>query len=419
MPPIQEMLQGLYNTTLDFFDLRNLAVPGASDSELFARQQLDTTGNDRRLRASDPSPMRRGLETQLARSQAEVVKLQERCAALERALKGTREVLQAREAELDRLRKLECSSTSAWSGNGSIMLEEQQARSRSNDLFMTRTDNWSGSSIIQAVCDINSELIGFSSAAIELSTFESRTDASTQAMQETDTRLGPHIVKMLEAWPTGSDPTLVGLVLQAGVATCVARAVSAFALGLPAKAETTLSQVYSHIFFSEPQPTSARWRALTHRHVHTLYPGLAEYALEELKETIYRWAADILLAVGAESMSRQWIRDTFGQQITRIAKSVLAFAKLCKEGIMSTNFDIVIIESGQTFDERVMVDLFDPQSGEGDTSHPQGVVLATTELGLRRMTRRTVGDESGTVEHQVLLRPKVLLESVLSTSFVS
>ncbi|KAJ7067015.1 hypothetical protein C8F01DRAFT_1120000 [Mycena amicta] len=401
MPPIgvQAMLQGLYNTTLEFFDLGTPGRPAGESIESLTSDQLDPT-----------EPMRRGLETQLARSQAEVIRLQERCAALEKALKGTREVLQAREAELER--------RGQWAGNGSMMmLEEQQARSQSSELFLTRTDSWSGASVIQAVCDINSELIGFSSSAIELS-FERRTDASSQAMQDTSARLGPNIARVLEAWPSGGDPTLVGLVLQAGIATCIARALAAFALGLPPKAETTLSQVYSHIFFAEPQPTSARWRALTHRHVHTLYPGLAEYSAQDLTETITRWASDILLAVGAES-SRKWIRETFGEQIGRIVKSVLAFAQLCKEGIMSSNFDMVLIEGNQPFDERVMVDVFEGPQGDGR------LVLATTELGLRRMTRKTVGgggmdDDggAGTVEHQVLVKPKVLLDSVLSTTFI-
>ncbi|KAF7316792.1 CRAL-TRIO-N domain-containing protein [Mycena chlorophos] len=236
MPPnaMQAMLQGLYHSTLDFFDLRNPVAPeglAADSTDSFtspASNQLDPSG-DRRFRGSrgSPSPMRRGLEAQLARSQAEVARLQERCSNLERALK-------ARDAELERLKKA--------TGRGPVILDEQQARSRSSELFMTRTDSLSGSSIVQAVSDINSELIGFSSSAIEMVAFESRTEASAQAMQDTGTRLGPNVVRLLEAWPTGSDPTLVGLVLQAGIATCIARAVSAFALGLPTKTETTLTQ---------------------------------------------------------------------------------------------------------------------------------------------------------------------------------
>ncbi|KAF7327660.1 CRAL-TRIO-N domain-containing protein [Mycena kentingensis (nom. inval.)] len=406
------MLQGLYHTTLEFFALRNLFPPeGQPEDEIdqFTRYQLDP--HARRFPDSDSSSMRRGLESQLARSQAEVVRLQERCVALERALKGTREVLEAKEAELARLRRSETPRPDSGQWR-SMVLEEEQARRRSTEVFMTRTDALPGQQMVQAVLDLNSEIIQFATSAIELCTFEARTDASTQAIQDTRTRLGPNIARILEAWQTGNDPTLVGLALQACIATCIARAVGAFALGLPTKAETTLSQVYSHIFFSEPQPTSARWRAITHRHVHTLYPGLAEYSAEELKETMCRWSADILLAAGAESMSRLWVKETFGDQVGRMVRAVLAFSKHCKEGILSSNFDMVVIEGNQVFDGRVMVDLFEQSEGG------EGVrVLATTELGLRRMTRRTEREdaaEEGTVEHSVLVKPRVFTENALA-----
>jgi hypothetical protein len=75
---------------------------------------------------------------------------------------------------------------------------------------------------------------------------------------------------------------------------------------------------------------------------------------------------------------------------------------------MSTNFDVIMVEAGQLFDERRMSDAF----GVVEGSH--GGVLATTELGLRRMTRR--GDDR-TVEQQLLVRPKVILDSVVGTTF--
>ncbi|KAJ7227268.1 hypothetical protein GGX14DRAFT_418860 [Mycena pura] len=428
MPPIslQAMLHGLYNTTVEFFALRN---PISSGDQSFGsidsntREQLDAT--DHRSRDTNLSHMRRGFDSitnQLAHSQGEVARLEERCRGLEKALKGAREMLEAKEADLQRLRSLESTRsegsknvlTRTGSGSSSI-LEEQQARSQSNEIFMTRIDSWSGQQVIQAVLDLNSEIIQFATSAIELCTFDQNNFGSPEAMQDTSARLSPNFANLLSARERNmQDPTLVGLALQAGVATCIARAMTGFALGLPTRAETTLSQVYSHIFYAEPQPTSSRWRALTHRHVHTLYPGLAEYSAEELRETICRWTSDILVAACAthESTSRKWIRETFGEQVGRMVKAVVAFAQICKEGIMSTNFDIIMVEPNQTFDERVMVDAF------GDYGSSRGAVLATTELGLRRMTRRAIGgrEEDGTVEHQILVRPKVILDSV-NTAF--
>lgn len=161
----------------------------------------------------------------------------------------------------------------------------------------------------------------------------------------------------------------------------------------------------------EPQPTSSRWRALTHKHLRqSLYPGLSEYAADELRETICRWTSDILVAACAthESTSRTWIRETFGEQIGRIVKSVAGIATICREEIMSTNFDIISVEPGQFFSERAMEDVFREYGAS------RGAVLATTELGLRRMTRKSVGgrEDNRTVEQQLLVRPKVILDSV-------
>ncbi|KAJ6576577.1 hypothetical protein DFH09DRAFT_914824 [Mycena vulgaris] len=458
---VQVMIQGLYNTTVEFFALRNPTPPpggqssGNTHSHLRTitpvpdpigrltrectslREQLD--GADLRPRGSDASHMRRGLENvtnQLARSQAEVAKLEERCAMLERALRGTRELLEARETELERMRRSGSASSlpeetheedqgrqsrserpknglarvgSGTIGSTSMLLEEDRAQLRSTETYMTRTDSWSGAQVIQAVYDLNSEIIQFASSATELCTFD-YTPSSPQAMDDTSARLGPNLAGLLSARERNAlDPTLVGLALQAGMATCIARAMSAFALGLPSKSDAILSQVYSHIFIAEPQPTSSRWRALAHRHVHTLYPGLTQYSAEELRETIYRWTSDILVAACAthESTSRAWIRETFGEQVGRMVKSVAGIAQICKEEIMSTNFDVIMVEPGQLFDERIMTDAFGVGEGE---SH--GAVVATTELGLRRMTRR--GNER-TVEQQLLVRPKVILDSVGTT----
>ncbi|KAJ6494895.1 hypothetical protein C8R47DRAFT_390828 [Mycena vitilis] len=426
---LQVMIKGLYDHTVEFFALRNPTPPlgdtartnhsnqrtltpvpdpiGRLTRECAAlREQLDAV--DRSPGDSNPSRMRRGLENitnQLARSQAEVAKLEERCRGLERALKGTREMLEARETELEEIRRAERRPEGKY--------EEDRAQSRSAEIYMTRTDSWSGAQVIQAVHDLNSEIIQFASSATELCTFDG--PGSSQAMHDTTARLGPNLAGLLSARERNSqDPTLVALALQAGIATCIARAMSTFTLGLPSKSDVILSQVYSHIFISEPQPTSSRWRALTHRYVHALYPGLTEYAAEELRETICRWSSDILMASCAthEATSKVWIRETFGEQVGRMVKAVAAIAKVAKEEIMSTNFDLVIIEPGQPFFDDRMVDAF------GDYVVSHGAVVATTELGLRRMTRKGIpGRDDGqrTVEQQLLVRPKVILDSVGTT----
>jgi len=78
---------------------------------------------------------------------------------------------------------------------------------------------------------------------------------------------------------------------------------------------------------------------------------------------------------------------------------------------MSTNFDVVAVEHGQPFDGTEMTDAFE------DYGTSMGAVLCTTDLGLRCSTRKSTGgsgqEQEGYVERRLLLRPKVVLESVV------
>jgi len=213
------------------------------------------------------------------------------------------------------------------------------------------------------------------------------------------------------------DPILVQLALQSCVATCIARAMSTFCFGYAAKPNAVLSQIYSQMYLSEVQSTSSRWRALTHRHIQELHPRLEEFAVNDLIETIFRWSSDIFIISGVSnpqkaSCSFEGLRARFGTQVRRIANAVFKLAKITREEIMSTNFDVVAVEHGQSFDRKEMTDAF------ADYGTSVGAVLCTTDLGLSCSTRKSKGgvgqkEQEGNVERRLLLRPKVVLESVV------
>jgi len=175
-----------------------------------------------------------------------------------------------------------------------------------------------------------------------------------------------------------------------------------------------LSGIYSHMYIFEPQPSSSRWRALTHRYIHNIHPGLEEHAVNDLTETIFRWCSDVFLTSGCVNpdTTPTLLRTQFGGQVQRIARAVCKLAQVTREEIMSTNFDVTAVDHGQAFDGQRMSDAF------GDYGTSRGIVLCTTELGLRSTTRkggREVGKmaEDGTIEGRLLLQPKVVLESVM------
>jgi len=172
-----------------------------------------------------------------------------------------------------------------------------------------------------------------------------------------------------------------------------------------------------------------------------MYPSLTEYSITELTDTVLRWSSDIFLIAGcltyestiSSSSSSSLpaaspntsLRSRFGDHIRRFSKSVIHLAKILREEILSTSFELIAIDpndcksssssnglSGPPFHERTMVDAF------GEYGHSHGCVLATMELGLRCVTRigtrEGVGSEEEVLlEQRVLLMPKVVLESVL------
>ncbi|KAF8896438.1 hypothetical protein BD779DRAFT_1668224 [Infundibulicybe gibba] len=500
-------LKDLYNNTLTFISssLRGeqqsesilaegrASVPVASTPRdgTSLRERLDAVAGRPSACSCHSSPqkslplssMRRELDVtknELARSQLEVAKLQERCRILERTLTETKEILRTRDAELEKLKRdkekdhnrilAERRRSDAESINGSIkngrdirkhqrngsagshsgshtsgsltssgsslhrwasednmshivvMSEEERARRRSAEIFMTRTDSWSGAQILQAVHDLNSEILQFAASATEFCTFDkdSRppTSRSVQAMHDTSARLGPNLARILSTRDHSQDPILVQLALQGCISACIARALSAFCIGFPSKSDTVLAQIFSHMCLAEPQPTSSKWRALTHRHIHMMYPSLADYAINELCETIFRWSSDIFIVAGCSSyenptsLSRDGLRARFGDQVRRIAKSVARLARVTREEIMSTNFEIVGVDQGEVFTATTMSDAF------GDYGASRGAILGTMELGLRCTTRKGIvevskAEEDVTLEQRLLLQPKVVLESVM------
>lgn len=251
----------------------------------------------------------------LARSQLDVAKLEERCRGLERALRETKDLLRMRDAEVERLRsqrekpgldrrrssdqqlgpdpsetasrrsqsssrrshdssrsdKQAPSVAGNRSPNGSQYMqstgqngsmadsissdsEEERTNMRGLDTFLTKIDRWSGAQIIQALQDLNSEILQFAASATELCTFDkySRSSPSrtTQATKETAARLGPSLARILSSRDHTQDPILVQLALQGCVSTCIARALSTFCLGFAAKPNAVLSQIYSQMYLS-------------------------------------------------------------------------------------------------------------------------------------------------------------------------
>ncbi|KAH9850358.1 hypothetical protein C2E23DRAFT_870063 [Lenzites betulinus] len=325
---------------------------------------------------------------------------------------------------------------------------EHYARARSMDMFLTKTDGWSGAQIIQAVDDLNAEISHFAAAATDSCTYAKRSKAKaslviTPEMENCTPWLGPALSRILALRDHAQDPILVQLALQASLAICCARSLSLFCVGFPSKLDALLTRILAHMQSSEPQATSARWRALTHRSIRMLYPGLEEYAVTELVTAMLRWSAAVFALCGS---SGSLASDTsLHAQLRRIAEAVYKLARVTREDILSTTFEVLVVDGGLPFEPGRMLNKM--REGEADESalvsefnvglnghaalanghghhykappEDNGRVLCTTELGLRCVTRRDSrssvvdGVEGDAFESRMLLLPKVLLDSAM------
>ncbi len=134
--------------------------------------------------------------------------------------------------------------------HNSLGAAEDRARVRSTEAYLTRTDSWSGAQVLQAVQDINSEILQFAASATEVCTFALTPETrarSAQAMHDTTSRLGPKFARILSNRDHSQDPLLVQWALQGSIALCIARALTAFCLGFPTDADSILSQIYKRM----------------------------------------------------------------------------------------------------------------------------------------------------------------------------
>ncbi|KAI0635572.1 hypothetical protein C8Q77DRAFT_578268 [Trametes polyzona] len=246
--------------------------------------------------------------------------------------------------------------------------------------FLSKTDDWSGAQLLQALADLNSEIIQLSaSVAEEFSSSLRAHDHAPSAAKERDREvveraLGPDMIRLLEDRLHAGDPTLVQFALQAWEVWCVSRVLDAFCYGLPMEVDEAFRLIFEHMHREEPQPTTSRWRALTYKHAHTLLaqrrsspsdpsspdsttPAPFNTApasvastsslappLLTLTEKNLRGVIAILALAGCtdpRGLHRDPLRTRFGGALTRISARAERISNVVKTGVMSGLFEVV------------------------------------------------------------------------------
>ena len=131
-----------------------------------------------------------------------------------------------------------------------------------------------------------------------------------------------------------------------------------------------------------------------------------------MTDTCLRGVANVLSAGGAGDVEDLLMRVTqkYRSQLRRIAELANRFAFIIREGTMSTDFQPLFVESVREFNSLTMENVYE---GYGPS---RGRVLCTTEVGLQCLTNKGKdGKEFSpqTVERKVVLKPRVVLESIV------
>ncbi|KAI0300956.1 hypothetical protein BC826DRAFT_1183607 [Russula brevipes] len=186
----------------------------------------------------------------------------------------------ARQAQALEVHKLRTSY--AELANSVRTLESSGEELRCLKTFLTKTDDYSGQQIVQALHDLNSEILQLAAAVSDEFPLTRRSPGLWKESHCEFVRqaIGDGMLALLRDGDHEDDPTVVQLAVQAWEVWCCRQVLDAFCAGAPPEVDRFLSDVFREMQSSEPQATTSRWRTLTHilsRLANFIHPHLTYF----------------------------------------------------------------------------------------------------------------------------------------------
>lgn len=152
-------------------------------------------------------------------------------------------------------------------------LQDRSEEVSSLQSFLSKTDDFSGAQLIQALRDLNSEIVQLAASVTE--EFASSFSRKPEFKRPSDldlvaNALGPTLTKLLSR-DHSADPTLVQFAIQAWEVVCIGRVFDAFCFGAPSSVNDALTRIFQHMQLSGEFPFSFGNVALT-RLIPLLFP---------------------------------------------------------------------------------------------------------------------------------------------------
>ncbi|KAH9960812.1 hypothetical protein BC827DRAFT_1155571 [Russula dissimulans] len=357
----------------------------------------------------------------------------------------------ARQVQTTEVHKLRTSY--AELANSVRTLESNSEELQSLKSFLTKTDNYSGQQIIQAVHDLNTEILQLAAAVSDEFPLTRRSpglwkESHCELIREA---IGDGMLALLRDGDHEDDPTIVQLAVQAWEVWCCRQVLDSFCAGAPPEVDRFLNDI-----FREMQSSASTANNTPDRHLfalpmpHSRTPSNASASsLDDPSTRTVGHLSGILaiLSLGGCTDERgvhsEPLRARFGEAVSHITERTEALARTLREGVSSAWFEVVVERpsvtpsapskghdvwpGSQPFDPCTMENMY---AGYG--SEECGV-LCTVAIGLSMVKRRKEGEagkdrqpsyldmkgEAGAaqtradlLESTLLVKPKVLLESV-------
>jgi hypothetical protein len=156
----------------------------------------------------------------------------------------------ARQAQITEVHKLRTSY--AELANSVRTLESSSEELRTLKSFLTKTDDYSGQQIVQAVHDLNSEILQLAAAVSDEFPLTRRSpglwnESHCELVREA---IGDGMLALLRDGDHEDDPTVVQLALQAWEVWCCRQVLDAFCAGIQPELDRFLNDIFHEMQFS-------------------------------------------------------------------------------------------------------------------------------------------------------------------------
>lgn len=170
---------------------------------------------------------------------------------------------------------------------------------------------------------------------------------------------------------------------------------------------------------TEIQAVAARWRSIGSKYSKT--PGVFDELLKEMTTCTIQYLSRVLLIAGVHSdlvKLQKYCEHCVGDSMRVMWTVALQYAEKLKERIFSTDYSVISFFARSEYDPNVMK--MQGSILDKNKKAPEGKVLCTTELGLRRDTNLAKPGESakGQVKADIIVKSVVIFDRELEAMMI-